>query len=173
MRYLIFALVLSSCGDGPQVGPTDMTIPTLVDLAELKDLVQLPSVPDMTRMPCTQPFPGVYEDALQFNYAPLSNPTMVSSTQAITFTVVRNDGTLWRPSPAIPTPFDYHCDFTEKSVDAESCMAPCCAGQVGSPMLYFDRQGWVQVINGVCTFQTTSAVTYSATIVSGAGSLVH
>jgi len=172
MRYIIFAaIVLSSCGDGPPVVP-DLAAAPMVDLAQLPAVDQAQVVPDMAQPPpppaCSAPKPGVYKDVLQ-----LTNLNVIGSAQAITTTIIYNDGTLRRPSPTIPTPFEYHCDFTEKSIDQDSCMAPCCAGQPGTPIFYFDSAGWVLVTLGVCTFQTTSATSYNATIVDGAGTLVH
>lgn len=157
MRYVLIATLAAGCSSN-QATPSDLST-AAADMA----------VPDMSPAPpapCDSPRPGIYGETVQYTYAPIGGGQPMFSTYASTV-IVRNSGAFERPLSAIYSPTQFHCGFS--AVDPQTCTAPCCPGQVSSPTLYFDRGGWTTWMAGACSFQTTTAATYAATITDAEG----
>ncbi len=168
MRYLAFLVLFAvACGSSP--APADLTSPVF-DFAAPDDDMAAPIPPDMVTLPCTMPQPGIYSEVVIYNYVPAAGGTsMLASAQ--TNVIIKNDGTISRPSSGFTTPTLYHCNFA--AIDPVTCLASCCPGQPTSPTMYFDKGGWTFWLGGACSFQTTTAAQYIANITEVEGYFVR
>jgi len=159
--------LLATCGNADKV-PPDLTVTVEADLAMLVDSAMPSSdmigvLPDFAFSPCATPKPGIYNETVQYNYAPAAGgPAMFASWGSTA--VVRNDGSFSRPSNVFVSPDRYHCGFT--TFDMLTCIAVCCPGQAGSPTMYFDAGGWTTWTGGACAFQTTTGAQFIANILT-------
>lgn len=167
MKHLALALVVMGCGGGGAgIAPDLSAQVSELDLAVALDLSPSPDLSE----PCTPPQAGVYNEQVQFNYAPAGGGTAMYATSVST-AIVRNDGSFARPQPAFAAPTLFHCNFT--AIDRMTCLAACCPSQMASPTLYVDKGGWSLWLGGACAFQTTTGAQYVANVTDVAGYFVH